>query len=425
MNLRAARLLLSGLLLLLSWGCAAQHRLPADAAPDARSVSDAMTKPPVLYAPASQGLEPVPYEALPALAQGVDYILIGEGHTVACDHLAQAAVIDALVKAGRRPALALEMVGEDLQPVLDKFNADHSLSATAFSRRLERELDWPRLWGHPYTLYAPVFIRAYAAGLPFYGVNAPPGVVRKYSRGGNKALSEAERAYLPDPVILPGEEQRTALAKEFVQHSAMLARMRAKKKQSMPSVRPIRSNPLEHFLKIQSLWDTKMAQGLVDVRRRTGAQVVLLAGSGHVENGWGVARRLRLLDPGARILLVAPWRGGPFPKPGFADLVFQCAESHGSRYGFTFSWNSEPKGALITGIKPGSVADKAGFRKQDLVVEMLGEPVKSMTDLHSAAMRARKNDQPLLFTVLRDGKRIPIELPIWRIKVRTKQETKD
>ena len=425
MTVRAARLLLSGLLLLLSWGCAAQHSLSVDAAPAVPSVPDAMAEPPALYVPTPQGLEPVPYEALPGLAQGVDYILIGEGHTVACDHLAQAAIIDALVKGGRRPALALEMVGEDRQPVLDKYNTDHSLSAAAFSQKLEQELDWSRLWGHPYELYAPVFIRAYAAGLPFYGVNAPPRVVRIYSRGGRDALSESDRAYLPEQIILPGEEQRAALAKDFAQHSAMLAKMREKKKKSMPPVRGGRTGALTHFLEIQSLWDTKMAQGLADVHRRTGGQVILLAGSGHVENGWGVARRLRLLDPGARILLVAPWRGGPFPEPGYADVVFQCAESHGSRYGFTFSWSAEPKGALITEIKPGSVADKAGFRKQDLVVEMLGEPVGSMTDLHTAAMRARKEDKPLLFTVLRDGKRTSIELPIWRIKIRKPQDTKD
>ncbi len=262
-------------------------------------------------------------------------------------------------------------------------------------------------------------------------MNVPPKIVRKFSRGGREALSQAENAYLPEQIILSGEEQRKAMVEEFKQHSAMLAKMRERmlkkgvKKRSMPPVRAMGAGGLDHFLEVQSLWDTAMAQGMVDVKKRTGRQVVLLAGSGHVENGWGVARRLRILDPGARILLVAPWRGGPFPEEGYADLVFHCAESHSGRYGFTFAWSSEPRGALITDLKPGSVADKAGFRKKDLVVAILGKPLQGLNDLHTAAVQARESEQPLLFTVLRDGKKISVELPIWRIQIRKAQDKKD
>jgi len=52
------------------------------------------------------------------------------------------------------------------------------------------------------------------------------------------------------------------------------------------------------FQLVQSLWDTAMAENAVAVRVRTGRPVIVLSGSGHVDNGWGVAHRLATLEIG-------------------------------------------------------------------------------------------------------------------------------
>jgi hypothetical protein len=83
----------------------------------------------------------------------------------------------------------------------------------------------------------------------------------------------------------------------------------------------------ERFLTVQSLWDTVMAENAVRAKAREGAPVVVLAGSGHVDFAWGIARRLERLDPGSGVLLVAPWRAHPTdtqPPEGMADVYFHC-----------------------------------------------------------------------------------------------------
>jgi serine protease Do len=64
----------------------------------------------------------------------------------------------------------------------------------------------------------------------------------------------------------------------------------------------------------------------------------------------------------------------------------------------------ETEGALIAGIEPNSPADKAGFKRRDLVVEFNGNKVLDSTSLRnmvSSAPPGKKVD----FKIIRDGKK--------------------
>ncbi|MFW5735188.1 MAG: ChaN family lipoprotein [Oceanidesulfovibrio sp.] len=327
---------------------------------------------------AEQSARPLERAEFLERVQDADYILIGEGHTSRCDHEAQADILRWLATSRPSgPAVALEMVGVDRQPGLDLFNRGelgaHDLSVV---------LDWDRSWGHEFLAYGPVFAEAARHRLPLYAANLPQGAARAFGRGGAEGLAPEHRKYLPETIIPAGEPQREELREVFEAHAAMMqarseqngtldgpaTRNGTSDKTRKPiaatpattkdeDVRPEEAEPekqmaeadtpaqdgdnppdseamFERFITVQSLWDTVMAENAVRVREREGSPVVVLAGSGHVDFGWGVGLRLAHLDPEATVVLVAPWRTDPAeqtPPETMADVYFYCPLPPGTR----------------------------------------------------------------------------------------------
>lgn len=400
---------------------------------------------------AAPTLDPVESGDFAVKAANADYILIGEGHTVACDHLAQARLLEALIKAGRLPALGLEMVGVDRQATLDAyFGPGKATDARPLPVRLAalaRDLDWPRTWGHPFELYAPIFKVALAGGARVVALNVPSSIMSAYRKKGEQGLSAEEKRFLPTRVIPPPEAQKAALTEEFDRHAQM---MRAKKAEAEKKGMPAKSSQAmsppvsadqarERFFRVQSMWDSKMAETAAAARKQSKGPLVVLAGAGHVERGWGIAHRLRALDPTARVLLVAPCRSdlasGALPDAELADLFFYCPEEHKSRLGFSVEWRetgapSKRGQARVTGVLPGSKADKAGLRPEDLILAAGGKPLDGLADLHAAAIRAltpedgappeTAQQRTLTLLVQRAGKEVRIALPLGKAPASSK-----
>jgi len=329
-----------------------------------------------------------------ALAAEADYVLIGEGHTVPCDHLVQASLLRAMAAAGSPPVVGLEMVSTDHRAGLHGFNIGRY-----GPEGLERALDWENTWGHPYSLYLPVFEAAHELGLQLEALNMPLEVIRAVSDGGVESLSPQQSAKLPVAVIPAMQAQRQYLEEEFQRHQGMRSENATRDE----------SEALERFLLVQSLWDTKMAEEAVHARRRHGGPVAVLAGGGHVEYGWGIGMRLDKLDPKAKVMTVMPWRGGPVDRAR-ATVFFHCPMAHASRLGFTLEMGEQ--GALITGVEQGSRAEAAGMAVGDIILRAGGEPVKAMFDLHKAAITAGKAGEDLVFTVRRDGEELDVSIPL-------------
>jgi uncharacterized iron-regulated protein len=248
--------------------------------------------------------------AVAAAAGGARYVLVGESHDNRCDHRAQAAVVAALADAGRAPAIGLEQVDVERQPVLDRFSrGELDLAA------LPAALDWKAKWGIDFSRYRPIFAVAADRRLPVVALNLPAELVRAFGATGAAGLPPERRALLPAEILPPPAEQETTLRRAFEAHHHG---------DGGAAAGPGGEDPVARFARVQSLWDTTMAARAIDAARRLDRPVAILAGAGHVERGWGIESRLARLDPGGAVISILPWRGEEDPDPADADLFFYC-----------------------------------------------------------------------------------------------------
>lgn len=371
----------------------------------------AAVRPPELAAPPADvrpgeafdaAARPLGLDALARRAAGADYILLGESHASACDHRVQADVLAAMAALGAVPVLGLEMVPAERQPVLDRFNAGE-IDVDG----LAGAVDWKGVWGHPYAAYRPVFEAARRAGAPLAGLNVPRRVVRAVGEGGLEALAPEDRALAPETIIPPAPEQAADLERVLARH-AMPGH--GDGEAAAPVSPSAQAERRERFLRVQALWDTAMARAAVAARRAQGRPVLILAGVGHVENGWGIARRLHVLDPGARVFSVLPWRGGESFEPAGADAFFLCPATHTSRLGFVLQEGDG--GVTVADVAPDTRAARAGFLPGDILLAVMGEPVVDLWVLHKGALKAGRAGVPLAITVERDGRILELAVPL-------------
>lgn len=318
-------------------------------------------------------------EEIIELSKGKDYILVGEGHKNIYDHKAQQELLSALSATDTPPSVGLEMVAVDMQPVLNDF-AKGQVEIDA----LEEELQWSTKWGYSFSLFRGLFEIANRNSLPVAGLNVPTRITKKITKEGLDALSEDEKAFLPSEIVPPSNAQTAFLDMIYGQHASLGADNATQR---------------ERFFLVQSIWDSKMAEEAVRLRKQYDWPVLIIAGGGHVENGWGIARRIRQYDPGAKILSIMPWRGDTFDGDT-ADAFFYSPETYESRMGATLTATGAG-GLLVEGVKRNSRAANAGLRPGDILVEASGISLDYLFSLHMAGSKVHKNDEELVFLVRR------------------------
>jgi uncharacterized iron-regulated protein len=367
--------------------------------------------------------EPLPDAEVVRLAGRADFILMGESHTNPCDHAIQTRLIEALAKSGQRFSIGLEMLPVTSQSVLDRFNARGITAGD-----LGEEVGWEKLWGYSYALYKPIFESAEKFDLPVIALNIPRQALVTFRDKGNIGLGEADRNALPRRIIPASPAQKAALEMQVGLHQSMRTPTAAPKDTPaadaktpgvMPREAPSMNDMAEKFYLVQALWDSMMAEQALTWKERLARPMLILAGSGHVEHGWGIEYRLRTLDPKAVCLSVMPVRDAEdfkaqtdtSQRPMPAEQVyFYCAAQHKSRLGMNILF--EEKAMRVESVEPGSKADIAGLMAGDVLVEAAGRPLTEAMDLHFAAMAASRQNKPLELTVQRAGQTVHLAIPL-------------
>ena len=330
--------------------------------------------------PNAYGGQATTLEALLERATQAGIVLLGESHDSHEHHRWQLQVITALHSRHPELVIALEMFPRRVQPTLDRWVAGE-IDEAEFLRASE----WRQVWSFDPALYLPIFHFARMNRIPLVAVNVDRSLVQAVSEKGYAAIPATEREGVsePAPAIEAYEDMLLTSWRDHLppdkQQDAALSRQDAE---------------FRRFVESQLVWDRAMAQGIAEAaRQRPGAVVIGLMGSGHVIHGWGVSHQLQQMGRKAPLSLL-PWdRDSDCASlvSGLADAVFGVAEPPRTatvarpRLGITL----EPaeRGVRIGEVTAGSIAERTGLRKGDVILEVAGVRPEQAVEVAAAVAR--------------------------------------
>jgi uncharacterized iron-regulated protein len=219
-------------------------------------------------------------DALTARLAVARFVLLGEKHDNPDHHRLQAGVLRALIAAGRRPAVAFEMLTSADAAALSR----HLAEAPRDAAGIGPAVGWSRSGWPDWKYYQPIAEAALETGLPVVAANIPTAVARAVARGDTAALDPGlvarYRLERPPPDI----------------EAAMATEIRDSHCGQVPD------RLVTGMAAAQRARDAQMADSLLTAER-DGA--VLIAGAGHVRTDRGVPAYLRLRRPGAPVASLA------------------------------------------------------------------------------------------------------------------------
>ncbi len=309
-------------------------------------------------------------DILPRLARN-RVVYLGEQHDEYAHHLTQLEVIRALVEQfGLKVAVGMEMFQQPYQKVLDDYLAGR-IDELTFLKKTE----YFKRWGMDFRLYKPILDYAREKRLPVVALNIPKEISEKVARQGLEALSPEERVWVPEDLDFSNEVYRARLKKVFEQHPEGDVK------------------DFETFYQSQILWDEAMALAIVRYLKEHPDEVMaVIVGKGHVMYSAGIPDRVwRRLKVPYTILVMS---SGERLEPGVADYVLYPAPAKapaGVKLGVFLKETA--KGLEIKGVAKESPAEKAGLKKEDIIVAADGQSVKTVADLRLILYGKKKGDK--------------------------------
>jgi uncharacterized iron-regulated protein len=195
-------------------------------------------------------------------------VVVGEQHTDEAHHRAQLSVIQALVQAGAKVAVGLEMFRRDSQQALDRWT-------TGDIDPREFEAVYYDNWNYPWSAYSAIFEYARARRIPMIGLNVSRDITRQVAREGFQSLTEAQRGQLSDVACRIDEEYLRYIRRVYGAHAHG-------------------NMNFTFFCEAQMIWDVAMAvHSLEYLSKNPDATVVILTGVGHAQKG-AVPRQISL-----------------------------------------------------------------------------------------------------------------------------------
>jgi uncharacterized iron-regulated protein len=309
-------------------------------------------------------------------------VFVGESHDRYDHHLNQLAVIRGLHAQGKPLAIGMEFFQQPFQEHLDAF-----VAGEITEKEMLRRTDYFERWRYDYRLYRPILRFAREQGIPVIALNLEREITSKVGEGGIESLGEAERARIPVEIDRDDQAYRERLKAVFAHHPQSQERN------------------FEHFLSVQLLWDEGMAERAADyLSEHPDRRMVILAGTGHLEYGQGIPKRLlRRLSADSAILLNGSSRE---LDPEIADYVLYSSRVElpaAGLLGVLLDTESGGSGIAVQGFSENSGAAAAGMKENDRIVRVGEEDIASYADIRIALMGSRP------------GQKMPVEVERQRL----------
>ena len=297
-------------------------------------------------------------------------VLVGETHTRFDHHLQQLAILRGLHQRNPNIALGVEWFQVPAQPHLDDFVAGRIGEA----EMLDRTGYFDR-WRFDYRLYRPVILYAKEHGIPIVALNAAVEITNRISEVGIAGLTPDEKAKVPDI-----DRSNTAYAEHLKQ---FFAQHPGGEKRSF-----------DRFLDVQLTWDETMADSAARyLRDNPGRRMVVMAGSGHIANRWGIPDRLQRRLPDAAIATVV-FADGKEVNERLADYLVFSPEAELPKAGLLGLYlDTTGEGVKVRNVADDSAAGAAGIKTGDLLVAVDGQAVPSYAALRMAMLNMKPGDK--------------------------------
>ena len=200
-----------------------------------------------------------------------DLICIGETHDSDLCHRVQLQILKALYARDGRLGVGMEMFQRPYQKEIDRYfrgetSEEDFLKATEYRQR----------WGFDWSLYRPIVEFCRRNNLPLAALNAPKELTKQVSKVGYTALTDDEKKQL-------GEVNFQMKAHRDYWYE------RLPKMHGLKNPTPEQK---EHGYEVMTVWDDYMAASAAQFQQeRNVRRMVVLAGSGHIERGFGIPMR--------------------------------------------------------------------------------------------------------------------------------------
>ena len=332
-------------------------------------------------------------------------VYVGETHDNPASHLLELHTLQGLEE--RHPgkvALGMEMFTRSQQPVLDRWVAGE-LDEKAFVK----ESRWFDNWKMDFDYYRDLLVFARDRRIPIVALNTDKNLVQAVRAKPLAELSAEERAQLPE-FDLNDRYQRGMAESIFGGHGH--GKMH-----------------IESFLRVQTLWDETMAESAARYLASPAGKerhLVVVAGGNHISYGFGIPRRVFRRLPTSYVVIggneieVAAEKKDQmmdvvmpeFPMVPYhfvAYLSYSGLAKQGVLLGVMFEPAPGGRGLLVKSVVPGSNADRAGVKQDDILLTLDGEKLAESFDLIYAIKKKQVGDRSKL-KVERLGEELTLEV---------------
>jgi uncharacterized iron-regulated protein len=230
-----------------------------------------------------------------------DIVCIGESHDSELQHRVQLQVIKGLHAFDDRLGVGLEMFQRPFQNALDRYVAGE-IDGSEFLKASE----YQNRWGYDWSLYQPIVEFSRKNKLPVAALNASKELTARISKGGFAGLNDDEKKQL-GPIDFQLKEHRDYWYER-------LAKMHGNAVKRTPEEK-------ERSYQVMTVWDDYMAASAAAFQQERGLRrMVILAGSGHIDRGFGIPMRTARRT-GGKVLTVKIVVGDAAPTEPVTDFV--------------------------------------------------------------------------------------------------------
>lgn len=213
----------------------------------------------------------IPFGEMVERLLAVDLVCVGETHDSDLHHRVQLQIIKSLFARDERLGVGMEMFQRPFQPGIDRYFAG-KIDEAAFLK----ETEYRQRWGFEWTMYRPIVEFCRRNAVPLAALNAPRELTQRISKVGHAGLTDDEKKQLGD-VDFDVKEHRDYWY-------GRLAKMHGQDKAP--------AEQKERSYEVMTVWDGYMAESAARFQQERGVRrMVILAGSGHVERGFGIPAR--------------------------------------------------------------------------------------------------------------------------------------